>query len=103
MRHLGLLVVLSVMLSASLMAQAPTAQMPAQLVGSVLDTTGLALVDVTVTLRGASDQVTHTDSTGNFGFQNLPGGEYELTTALQGFAPVRRTLSSRLGRRRRCH
>ena len=93
MRHLGLLVVLSVMLSASLMAQAPTAQMPAQLVGSVLDTTGLALVDVTVTLRGASDQVTHTDSTGNFGFQNLPGGEYELTTALQGFAPVRRTLS----------
>ena len=92
MRHLGLLVVLAVMLSASLLAQAPTAQMSAQLVGSVLDATGLALAGVTVTLRGASDQVTHTDSTGHFEFQNLPGGEYELTTALQGFAPVRQTL-----------
>ena len=62
MRHLGLLVVLAVMLSASLMAQAPTAQPPAQLVGSVLDATGLPLAGVTVTLRGASDQVTQTDA-----------------------------------------
>ena len=37
------------------MPSAAPAQAPAQLVGSVLDATGLALAGVTVTLRGASD------------------------------------------------
>jgi iron complex outermembrane receptor protein len=88
--------VLCIMFSSPPAAQA---QSPAQLMGSVLDSTGLPLAGVTITIRGANDRATQTDSKGVFEWQNLPGGQYELTAALQGFAPVRRTLTLAAGQR----
>ena len=67
------------------------AQPSAQVTGSVTDTTGLPLAGATITLRGASDRVTQTDSEGQFDVQSLPEGEYELTATLPGFAPARQT------------
>ena len=67
------------------------AQSAAQLSGNVLDATGLPLAGATITLRGAADRVTQSGSEGQFEFQGLPDGEYELTAALPGFAPARRT------------
>ena len=64
-------------------------QASAQLAGSVEDATGLPLAGVTLTLRGASNRITQTDSEGQFEFQTLPEGEYELTATLAGFAPAR--------------
>ena len=81
------------------MSAAARAQAPAELVGSVLDTTGLTLAGATVTVRGASDRTTQTDAKGGFEFPNLPGGTYELTAALQGFAPVRQALELTTGQR----
>jgi hypothetical protein len=81
------------------MATAAPAQTSAQLAGSVLDTTGLALAGVTVTLRGAREWVNQTDSKGYFEFPNLPGGDYELTTELHGFAPVRQALTLTFGQK----
>ena len=51
--------------------------------------TGLPLVGVTLTLRGASTKLTLTDSEGQFDFQSLPDGQYKLTATLPGFAPAR--------------
>ena len=65
------------------------AQPSAQLAGSVQDATGLPLVGVTVTLRGASNKTTQTDAEGRFDFRSLPEGQYELTATLPGFAPAR--------------
>ena len=67
------------------------AQSPAYLSGSVLDSTGLPLAGATITLRGARNDATHTDSKGQFEFRSLPEGEYELTVALKGFAPARQS------------
>ena len=43
-----------------------------------------------VTLHGPSDKLTQTDSEGQFDFQSLPDGQYELTATLPGFAPARK-------------
>ena len=64
-------------------------QSSAQLAGSVQDATGLPLAGVTLTLRGPSKKLTQTDSEGQFDFQSLPDGQYELTATLPGFAPAR--------------
>jgi iron complex outermembrane recepter protein len=62
-----------------------------QVRGAVKDTTGAALKGVTLTLRGAADRVTQTGPSGDFAFEGLPTGEYELTAVLSGFVPARRT------------
>ena len=77
------------------------AQPSAHVTGSVTDTTGLPLAGATITLRGASDRVTQTDSEGQFDVQSLPEGEYELTATLPGFAPARQT--ARLASAQRLH
>ncbi len=64
-------------------------QSSAQLAGSVHDATGLPLAGVTLTLRGPSNKLAQTDSEGQFDFQSLPEGQYELTATLPGFAPAR--------------
>ncbi len=64
-------------------------QPSAQLAGSVQDATGLPLAGVTLTLRGPSNKLTQTDPEGQFDFQSLPEGQYELTATLPGFAPAR--------------
>ncbi len=77
------------------------AQRSAHVTGSVTDATGLPLAGATITLRGASDRVTQTDSEGQFDVQSLPEGEYELTATLPGFAPARHT--ARLTSAQRLH
>lgn len=75
------------------------ARQSAQLLGSVLDATRLPLGGATITLRGPWEGVTESDANGQFDFQNLPEGEYELTATLRGFAPVRQTARLVLGQR----
>jgi iron complex outermembrane recepter protein len=66
------------------------AQEPAQLSGSVVDATGLPLVGATVAIQGAAEMVAKTDGKGQFIFQSLPAGEYQLTASLADFGPARR-------------
>ena len=70
------------------------AQLPAQLSGSVRDATNVPLAGVTITVtgRGAAPATSQTDSKGQFTFERLTAGEYELEAALPGFARLRRSL-----------
>jgi iron complex outermembrane receptor protein len=67
------------------------AQAPAHLSGSVLDASGRPLAGATIAIQGPIDKVSKTDTDGQFDFQGIPQGEYELTGSLAGFAPTRRT------------
>lgn len=61
------------------------------LVGTVTDPTGavVANADVTATNVGTSaSAVTHTNSTGEYRFDNLPVGSYKITVKAQGFRSV---------------
>src|SRR5688572_30801680 len=75
-----------------LLSAAGYAQTVSRLSGSVLDATGLPLAGTTVTLRGAGDDVTQTDAQGEFPFQGLRSGEYELPATLRGLAAATRTI-----------
>ena len=75
------------------------AQPSAQLSGSVRDATGLPLVGATVTLRGAVGKATRTNSEGQFDFQGLAEGEYELSASDHGFAQIRQTIQLVAGQR----
>jgi iron complex outermembrane receptor protein len=64
-----------------------------QVRGSVADAIGVPLANVTVTLRSRTDaRVVQTGPDGAFEFSQLPGGDFELSATLAGFAPARRTL-----------
>jgi Carboxypeptidase regulatory-like domain len=76
------------------------AQTQAQLSGFVLDATGLPLAGATITLRGTATRVIQTDAQGQFDFQSLTEGGYELTAALDGFATCAKPLGSGLERNR---
>jgi hypothetical protein len=52
---------------------------------------------VTVAIRGATDTATKTGDAGQFDFQNLPDGTYDLSASLIGLAPARRTVTLRPG------
>ncbi len=75
------------------------AQPSAQLSGNVVDATGLPLAGATVTLRGAVGKETLTNAEGQFDFQGLAGGKYELTASTHGFGPVRQTIQIAAGER----
>jgi iron complex outermembrane receptor protein len=60
--------------------------------GSVHDSTGAPLADVSVGLTGPADRVASTGADGSFEFDNLPAGDYQIVATLSGFAPVTRTL-----------
>src|SRR5688500_6129942 len=66
------------------------AQIAVPLNGTVSDTTGAGLANVSVTVRGASTRAAHTDSEGRFDFPDLPEGQYELTAVAAGFAPAKK-------------
>jgi outer membrane receptor protein involved in Fe transport len=73
-------------------SQASTTQ--AQLNGLVLDPTGRAIVQASVTLRNLGTDQTHTASSNEQGyyiFTNLPPASYELSTAYAGFGKFTRT------------
>jgi Carboxypeptidase regulatory-like domain len=63
----------------------------------VLDASAFPLAGATITLRGSATRVIQSDPKGQFDFQSLPEGDYELTAALDGFAPVRQTARLRSG------
>ena len=72
------------------MCSAPVAlaQTTAQVAGSVNDDTGLPLAGATVRLTGATDRVVQTNPDGEFTFDNLAEGAYELTARKAEFAPA---------------
>jgi iron complex outermembrane receptor protein len=87
-------------LASMLWAVVPASAQPSgQVTGSILDETGLPLTGVTVSVRGAADREAQTDEGGRFDLQTLPQGDYELTAALPGFAPARRTFRLGAGER----
>jgi iron complex outermembrane receptor protein len=68
------------------------AQPTGQLVGSIYDQTGGALVGVAVTLQGATIQQGASDAAGRFEFRDLRAGDYTLSTAVEGFETVNRLI-----------
>jgi uncharacterized protein (DUF2147 family) len=52
--------------------------------GKVIDNKGNSIYNATVTLSGATNEVTQTDNEGNFDFPNLPFGNYQLKATISG-------------------
>ena len=77
-------------------AQSPSAEIR----GFVTDEAGTVLAGVLVTLTGAEQRSTATDSNGEFVFRNLRAGNYELQFQLAGFqtASSKLTVSTRVER-----
>lgn len=66
-------------------ANAQTQTVP-EISGRVSDTNGAAVAGARVVLSGAAQRATVTGAEGNFSFQNLPAGAYELKISSDGFA-----------------
>lgn len=81
-------IVLGVIVMTFVMAMTAHAQQPGQLAGSISDQTGGALVGASVTVRGAVSREARTDAAGRFEFRDLAPGAYDLSAALDGFAPT---------------
>jgi Ca-activated chloride channel homolog len=73
----------------------------AVITGVVTDSSGAVLPGVTVTLTGADQRTTLTNSRGEFTFVRLDGGEYQLEFFLSGFTTVRYELRLAGGRTER--
>ena len=70
--------------------------------GTVVDQSGAVLPGVAITNTNTATGATRetvTDASGLFAFPGLPVGPYELTAALQGFAPRRQQDDPCLGNR----
>ncbi len=75
-------------------AAAAQSSTSAQLTGSVTDPSGSALPDVHVTATNSGTNLSVTvdsDKAGNYIFNALPAGQYELSVTKDGFAPLRET------------
>jgi Ca-activated chloride channel family protein len=68
------------------------------LAGTITDTGGAALPGVAVTLTGAERRTAVTSERGEFAFENLPAGVYELRTDLAGFTTTIQTVTVRSAR-----
>ena len=75
------------------------AQTTGEIHGSISDQTGAPLPGVRMTIRGATDRDGQTDTLGEFAFQALPEGDYEISAELSGFERARRGLRVRAGER----
>ncbi len=89
-------IVTVVLLAANLLPIAARAQSPcradaAMATGQVLDTTGAAVMDATVTLPSIRAEL-HTDREGRFSTTCLPAGPYELTVVAPSFGSVTRSI-----------
>jgi Ca-activated chloride channel family protein len=73
----------------------------AVITGVVTDSSGAVLPGVSVTLTGAEQRTTITDSRGEFTFVRLHGGDYQLQFFLSGFTTVRHALMVPGGRTER--
>ena len=75
------------------------AQATGELFGSISDQTGAPLSGVRVAIRGVTDQRAETGAAGQFSFQDLPIGDYEISAELSGFERARRALRVQAGDR----
>jgi len=75
------------------------AQSTGELSGSIYDQTGAPLSGVRVVIRGLTDQRAETSAAGQFSFQDLPDGDYEISAELSGFERARRVLRVQAGDR----
>jgi hypothetical protein len=69
-------------------ARLTEAQTTATIIGTVVDTSGGSLPNVSLTLRNAATgllRTTDTNAEGRFAFTGVPVGEYELSAELSGF------------------
>jgi hypothetical protein len=87
MNRLGLPIVLVVMLSGSLMAQAPTGTIAGTVIDQVAAVLPHATVTVTNTETGAS-RVVQTGVDGTFSVTSLPPGPYDVIIEAAGFQPI---------------
>lgn len=90
LKKLGrLLAGLTLLLFAAIFAQAQTNQ--GQIAGNVLDASGAAVADATVTAKGEANGSTYTTkstSSGNYRFASIQLGLYTITTNVTGFKTV---------------
>ena len=75
------------------------AQSMGGLSGSVADQTGAALPGVRVAIHGAATRTAETGAAGDFAFQDLPAGDYEIAAELSGFERARRDVRVTAGER----
>ena len=67
--------------------------------GSVADQTGAPLPGVRVALHGVATRSAETGAAGDFAFQDLPEGDYEISAELSGFERARRAVRVKAGER----
>ena len=67
--------------------------------GSVYDQTGAPLPGVRLTIRALTDRRAHTGAAGEFVFQDVPEGNYEVSAELSGFERARRSVRVEAGER----
>ena len=91
----------TLLMAAVCSAPVALAQSTAQIAGSVSDATGLPLAGATVRLAGAAERVVQTDPDGEFTFDNLAEGAYEVTARKAEFAPASSSLRLAVGERKR--
>jgi iron complex outermembrane receptor protein len=92
-------VVFAVFLALLCTAAPARAQAPGGLAGSIYDQTGAPLPGVRVAIRGVTDRRAETSVAGNFVFDNLPEGDYEISAELRGFERQGRAVRVRAGER----
>src|SRR6266478_9963691 len=93
-QYLSASIVLAVLLLFSSQAFAQASISFAQLNGTVLDTSGRAIVKATILLRELGTNHSYTASTNVTGYYvvpNLPPGNYDLTAESSGFARFTQT------------
>ena len=64
-----------------------SAQSMGEVVGSIIDQTGVPVAGVRMTIRGVAVRTVDTGAAGHFAFSDLPEGQYEVSAELSGFRP----------------
>ena len=67
--------------------------------GSVADQTGAPLPGVRVAIQGVATRTAETGAAGDFAFQDLPEGDYEISAELSGFERAHRAVRVKAGER----
>ena len=75
------------------------AQQTGRVSGSVYDQTGAPLPGVRLTIRALADRGAQTGAAGEFAFQDVPEGDYEISAELSGFERARRSVRVEAGER----
>jgi hypothetical protein len=68
-----------------------------RITGVVTDASGAVLPGVTVSLSGVESRTTVTNDRGEFAFEGVRPGQYELKATLPGFVEIKQQVSLRVG------